>query len=130
MEGEEALVAAPRARLKELLLNLIENGIKYNEPGGRVEVRIGIREGQAVAAVSDTGIGIPEEAQGRVFERFYRVDKGRSRKSGGTGLGLAIVKHTAQLYGGTVILDSTPGEGSVFTVTLPLAGGELEIDPC
>lgn len=130
VEGEEVLAAVPPARLKELLLNLMENGIKYNEPGGRVEVRAGTRAGRAVAVVSDTGIGIPEEAQSRVFERFYRVDKGRSRKNGGTGLGLAIVKHIAQLYGGTVSLESTPGAGSVFTVTLPPAGGESEIDPC
>ena len=71
--------------------------------------------------VADTGIGIPEEAQSRVFERFYRVDKGRARKNGGTGLGLAIVKHIVQLYGGTVRLESEVGKGSTFTVTLPLA---------
>ena len=71
--------------------------------------------------MSDTGIGIPPEAQSRVFERFYRVDKGRARKNGGTGLGLAIVKHIVQLYGGTVTLESAVGKGSTFTVTLPLA---------
>jgi len=119
--GEEIQVAVPRERLKELLLNLVENGIKYNEPGGRVEVRVEVRGDRGVALVSDTGIGIPEEAQSRVFERFYRVDKGRSRKSGGTGLGLAIVKHIAQLYGGAVALESQLGKGTVFTVALPLS---------
>ena len=79
------------------------------------------RHAQAVIAVSDTGIGIPPEAQSRVFERFYRVDKGRARKNGGTGLGLAIVKHIVQLYGGTLTLESAVGKGSTFTVTLPLA---------
>lgn len=82
---------------------------------------VSVRDGQAVIAVSDTGIGIPPEAQSRVFERFYRVDKGRARKNGGTGLGLAIVKHIVQLYGGTLTLESAVGRGSTFTVTLPLA---------
>ena len=71
-------------------------------------------------SVSDNGIGIPQEAQARVFERFYRVEKGRARQNGGTGLGLAIVKHITQLYGGTVALESQVGSGSTFTVTLPL----------
>ena len=114
VSGSAASVAVPQGRLKELLLNLMENGLKYNEPGGRVEVN-------AVICVSDTGIGIPDEAKNRVFERFYRVDKGRARKNGGTGLGLAIVKHIVQLYGGRVTLSSTVGKGSVFTITLPLA---------
>ena len=121
VEGESAPVAVPEGRLKELLLNLISNGVKYTEPGGRVDVKVAAREGRAVLTVADTGIGIPEEAQGRVFERFYRVDKGRARKDGGTGLGLAIVKHITQLYGGAVTLESRVGKGSTFTVTLPLA---------
>ena len=100
----------------------MENGIKYNEPGGRVDVTISPAGGQAVITVADTGIGIPEEAQARVFERFYRVDKGRARKNGGTGLGLAIVKHIVRLYGGSLKLESEVGKGSVFTITLPLAG--------
>ncbi|WP_186565312.1 sensor histidine kinase [Lawsonibacter celer] len=120
--GEEAVVPLPLSRLKELLLNLMENGIKYNEPGGRVDVTISPAGGQAVITVADTGIGIPEEAQARVFERFYRVDKGRARKNGGTGLGLAIVKHIVRLYGGSLKLESEVGKGSVFTITLPLAG--------
>ena len=121
VDGGPATVAVPQGRLKELLLNLVGNGIKYNEPGGTVHTAVSVRDGQAVIAVSDTGIGIPPEAQSRVFERFYRVDKGRARKNGGTGLGLAIVKHIVQLYGGTLTLESAVGKGSTFTVTLPLA---------
>ncbi|MEG1879384.1 MAG: ATP-binding protein, partial [Pseudoflavonifractor sp.] len=119
VEGAAVRAAIPAGRLKELLLNLMENGVKYNEPGGRVEVKISAGDGSAMAVISDTGIGIPAEAQQRIFERFYRVDKGRARKNGGTGLGLAIVKHIAQLYGGTVTLQSEPGKGSTFTVILP-----------
>lgn len=117
--GERAVAAIPMSRLKELLLNLMENGVKYNEPGGRVDVAVGVAEGLVSVTVSDTGIGIPEEARTRVFERFYRVDKGRDKKRGGTGLGLAIVKHIAQLYGGAVTLEQGSGKGSTFTVRLP-----------
>lgn len=119
--GEEAKAAIPAGRLKELLLNLMENGVKYNEPGGRVDVSVS-GDGQWVTVtVADNGIGIPEEARERVFERFYRVDKGRARKNGGTGLGLAIVKHITQLYGGSMALKSEMGRGSTFTVKLPAA---------
>ena len=121
VSGLSAEVAVPQSRLKELLLNLMGNGIKYTESGGRVEITIHLQNNQAVITVADNGIGIPAEAQGRVFERFYRVDKGRARKNGGTGLGLAIVKHIVQLYGGTVALESEVGKGSTFTVKLPLA---------
>ena len=121
VEGDHATVAVPKSRLKELLLNLMSNGVKYSESGGSVSARLTCRDGQVVITVSDTGIGIPPEDQGRVFERFYRVEKGRARQNGGTGLGLAIVKHITQLYGGTVGLESQVGKGSTFTVTLPLA---------
>lgn len=121
VEGASATVAVPMSRLKELLFNLMGNGIKYSENGGTVSTRIAIQDGKAVIAVQDNGIGIPKEDQSRVFERFYRVEKGRARKNGGTGLGLAIVKHITQLYGGTVGLESEVGKGSAFTVTLPLS---------
>ena len=114
--GDDAAVAVHPGRLRELLSNLMENGIKYNEPGGKVTVDVK-RDGERVSiTVSDTGIGIPREAQERVFERFYRVDKGRNRKTGGTGLGLAIVKHITLLYGGTIHLDSEVGKGTTVTV--------------
>ena len=120
VEGEAAMVAVPMSRLKELLFNLMGNGVKYGRPGGWVRTTVAARGGSAVISVSDNGIGIPQEAQARVFERFYRVEKGRARQNGGTGLGLAIVKHITQLYGGTVALESQVGSGSTFTVTLPL----------
>ncbi len=98
--------------LERLLVNLLDNAIKYNRPGGEVQLRLAVADGKAVIAVSDTGIGIPPEALGRIFERFYRVDKGRAREEGGTGLGLAIVKHLAQSHGGYVEVESRMGRGT------------------
>ena len=106
-------------RLEQLVMNLIENAIKYNQPGGSVHVSVYGTAENAYFLVSDTGIGIAEEHLPRLFERFYRVDKGRSRSMGGTGLGLAIVKHIAVSMGGTVEVHSKLGEGSEFSVTLP-----------
>jgi len=112
--------------LERLVVNLLDNAIKYNRPKGRVTVRLQAQGGQALLEVADTGIGIPQDALGRIFERFYRVDKGRSREEGGTGLGLAIVKHVAQAHGGQVEVESRLGQGSTFRIRLPLAaaGGE------
>lgn len=101
--------------------NLIENAIRYSEEGGRVAVRLIQAEGQAVLEVEDSGIGIPQRDLGRVFERFYRVDVGRSRATGGTGLGLSIVRHVVESHGGEVSVSSELGAGSTFTVRLPLA---------
>ncbi|MDR1060448.1 MAG: hypothetical protein LBL83_04370, partial [Clostridiales bacterium] len=112
-------VRANRLMMFELLHNLVDNAIKYNRPGGEVEVRVAEAGGRVSVSVSDTGIGIPGEAQERVFERFYRVDKSRSRKTGGTGLGLAIVKHIAQAHGASVSLKSKLGEGTTVTVEFP-----------
>jgi two-component system phosphate regulon sensor histidine kinase PhoR len=108
--------------LERLLLNLLDNAIKYNRPDGRITVRVGRCGGDALLEVSDTGIGIPPESIPRIFERFYRVDKGRAREEGGTGLGLAIVKHIAQAHGGQVDVESRIGRGSTFRVRLPLGG--------
>lgn len=105
--------------LDELVSNLVENAIRYNHPGGRVFVWVLPQGGRPCLRVSDTGIGIPPESQDKVFERFYRVDKGRSRDMGGTGLGLAIVKHAATYHGADIRLDSTVGEGTTITVTFP-----------
>lgn len=121
LSGDDAAVAVAPGRLRELLTNLMENGIKYNEPGGRVEVAVGRKGDRVSITVTDTGIGIPKDRQERVFERFYRVDKGRTRKTGGTGLGLAIVKHIVLLYGGTIRLESEPGRGTTVTVELKAA---------
>ena len=110
---------ASRLRLEQLFYNLADNAIKYNQPGG--EVRISVRRERkfTVVCISDTGIGIPEEHQERIFERFYRVDKSRSRQLGGTGLGLSIVKHIVSLYNGDISLVSRPGQGSLFIIRFP-----------
>ncbi len=111
-------------RVEQLLINLTENAIKYNKPGGSVTVQVFADENQANVTISDTGIGIAEEHLPRLFERFYRVDKGRSRQMGGTGLGLAIVKHIVRSMGGEIEVQSKLGEGTEFLVTLPLASPE------
>jgi signal transduction histidine kinase len=108
--------------LHQVFSNLIENAIKYGRQAGKVTV--GAQEtsdGQVEAWVRDDGPGIPPEARERVFERFYRVDRARSRATGGTGLGLSIVRHVAQAHGGDVTVESTEGEGSIFRLRLPLA---------
>jgi two-component system, OmpR family, phosphate regulon sensor histidine kinase PhoR len=110
-----------RSALEQILSNLLDNASKYTEPGGRIEVRVSEAGGQVRLEVEDTGIGIPPEDLPRIFERFYRVDKARSRDLGGTGLGLAIVKHLAQSQRGEVSVRSARGAGSVFTVLLPAA---------
>jgi two-component system phosphate regulon sensor histidine kinase PhoR len=108
--------------IERMLSNLIDNAVKYNRPDGQVTVRLSRSGAYAVVEVSDTGIGIPQDSLSRIFERFYRVDKGRSREEGGTGLGLAIVKHVAQAHGGQVDVESRAGKGTTFRVLLPLAG--------
>lgn len=117
VSGEGIHMKAGRSLIYEMFYNLIDNAIKYNKPGGRVLVDITNASNQIVITVSDSGIGIPREAQSRVFERFYRVDQSRSRKTGGTGLGLAIVKHIAAAHGGKVVLDSRENEGTTVIVT-------------
>jgi two-component system phosphate regulon sensor histidine kinase PhoR len=112
---------ANREALEQVLQNLLDNAAQYTDPGGKIEVRISSNRGVLRVRVSDTGIGIPEHEQSRVFERFYRVDKGRSRAAGGTGLGLAIAKHLVQAMGGTIALESQVGHGSTFSFTLPAA---------
>ena len=107
-------------RIEQIFVNLIDNAVKYTEKGS-VRVRLEKVEGGIVAEVVDSGIGIPEKDQSRVFERFYVVDKSRSRKTGGTGLGLSIVKHIVLLHGGRIDLKSSPGTGSTFRVFLPIS---------
>ena len=119
--GDECVLPIERGRLRILLQNLAENAIKYNRTGGHVVISV-TDCGQSVAlSVEDDGIGIPPEHQSRVFERFYRVDKSRSKKTGGTGLGLAIVKHIAALYGGRISLESAPEKGTRITVEFDCA---------
>jgi len=107
-------------QLRELLSNLIMNAIKYNRPGGDVWVTIIKQSSEMTITVKDNGIGISEEDKARVFERFYCVDKGRSKKSGGTGLGLSIVKHIVSYHSGTLELESELGRGSTFTIRIPM----------
>ena len=102
-----------------MLYNLLDNAVKYNPPGGTVRLTLRDDGDGTVLSVADTGIGIPPEARERVFERFYRVDKSRSKEVGGTGLGLSIVKHAAAVLGAAVSLESTLGEGTTVTVRLP-----------
>ena len=111
-------VLADRDRIKQVIINLIDNAIKYNRPGGRVIISCERIDGEVAIEVQDTGIGIPEEHLPRIFERFYRVDKQRSRDAGGTGLGLAIVKHIVEAHGSSVSVRSTPNEGTTFSFTL------------
>ena len=118
--GPPVLLVADRMRLHQLFLNLIDNAIKYTPPGGTVTLALERQDGSAVVRVSDSGIGIPEAEQGRIFDRFYRVDKARSREMGGAGLGLSIAKWIAELHRGTISVESVLQKGSVFTVRLPL----------
>ena len=119
VEGEPAELYGIPQYLYSIVYNLCDNAIKYSPPGGRVTIRTEAPDDAVRLTVSDTGIGIPPEHQDRVFERFYRVDKSHSKEVGGTGLGLSIVKHAARLHKAVIDLQSTPGEGSVFTVTFP-----------
>ena len=112
-------------QMHQLCLNLLTNAVKYNHPGGRVQVNVHKAQKNIVLTVQDNGAGIPKEAQERIFERFYRVDKSRSRKQGGTGLGLSIVKHIVNHAQGTIELTSAPGKGSCFTITLPIRTSQI-----
>jgi len=106
--------------LYQIVFNLAENGIKYNVPGGKLKISLQRQDENAVLQVRDTGVGIPPESLSHVFERFYRVDKARSRKSGGSGLGLSIVRIITERNRGQIRVDSVVGQGTVFTVTFPL----------
>ena len=123
--GENLMVDGVRSFLYEMLYNLIDNAIKYNLDGGRVEVAVSAGEIGATVSVKDTGIGIPPEYQARVFERFFRVDKSRSKASGSTGLGLSIVKHIAQYHHADLSLHSRIGEGTNISIVFPNIGAHL-----
>jgi len=112
-------INANRTRIKQLMINLMDNAVKYNKENGSIDIWVEKAENSVTIHVRDTGIGIPESHHSRIFERFYRVDKGRSREMGGTGLGLSIVKHIAGLYGGSVQVISGEEKGSEFIVSLP-----------
>lgn len=115
-EGESVVLSADRNLLKELIENLIQNAIQYNQENGTILVKTGQKNDQPYLSVQDNGIGIPKNQQERIFERFYRVDKSRSRETGGTGLGLSIVKHIAEIHDAVINVDSEPGAGTCITV--------------
>ncbi|MBR6537387.1 MAG: two-component sensor histidine kinase [Lachnospiraceae bacterium] len=115
------LAEVDQVKISLVFTNLIENAIKYNRDGGRVMVSLNADHKYFYVKVEDTGVGIPEEEQGLVFDRFYRVDKARSRETGGTGLGLSITKSAVQMHKGSVKVQSIPGVGSIFTVRIPLS---------
>ncbi|MBP6017058.1 MAG: HAMP domain-containing protein [Candidatus Promineofilum sp.] len=117
---DQATILGDEDRMKQLLLNMVDNGIKYTLPGGAVRLSLTKESGWANLIVSDTGIGIPPEDLPHIFDRFYRVDKARSRAQGGSGLGLAIAKWIVQAHGGAIQVDSTVGQGTTFRITLPL----------
>ncbi len=125
-ECKDAVLTGYPKLLHSIVYNLCDNAVKYNKDGGSVNIRTGTENGSVVLRVKDTGIGIPEESLDRVFERFYRVDKSRSKTEGGTGLGLSIVKHAAAIHGGEVRIASTPGEGTEITVIFPVQNTALE----
>ncbi len=116
LQGESAMVMANKGLMDEVFYNLCSNAIRYNKPGGSVTVTVGTKDERSFLSVADTGIGIPKECQERVFERFYRVDKSRSKSTGGTGLGLAIVKHIVAQHNAALHLDSELGEGTTIEI--------------
>lgn len=118
------VMQADRSKLGQIIYNLTENALKYTPDGGHVAVRLHPEGTQLLLEVEDDGVGIPKDDQAHIFERFYRVDKARSRDTGGTGLGLSIVRQMVTLHGGTITVDSQPGQGSLFTVRIPMSRKE------
>jgi two-component system phosphate regulon sensor histidine kinase PhoR len=119
--GSPVHVMGDRARLKQVVVNLIDNAVKYTPPGGSVHLKVHEAGGRGILEITDTGVGIPAEAVPLVFERFFRVGRDRSFENDGAGLGLAIVKSICVAHGGRVEVESAAGSGSRFVVTLPLA---------
>ena len=118
-EEENLRIKANRFLLEQMFINLIDNAVKYTPDGGKVGIRLARNNSNVSIDISDTGIGIPKEHLPRIFERFYRVDKTRSRNLGGTGLGLSIVKHIVITHGGKIDVQSEQGKGSTFSIALP-----------
>ena len=128
--GKPCMVYADRQLMEELLYNLCDNAIRYNNRGGSVSVTVDEKDGHVFLSIKDTGIGIPREHQDRVFERFYRVDKSRSKATGGTGLGLAIVKHIVAQHGASISLESQEGKGTEIRVEFSDALKKQQIENC
>ncbi|HSQ92641.1 MAG TPA: ATP-binding protein, partial [Nitrospiraceae bacterium] len=122
-----AVVLGDELRLRELFLNLLDNAVKYSRPNGTVDIALSIEQTQARVSVIDHGIGIALEDQSRIFDRFYRTDNARAHTKKGTGLGLAICAWIVESHRGQIEVQSKIGEGSIFTVTLPLAPQQLDV---
>jgi two-component system phosphate regulon sensor histidine kinase PhoR len=129
LEIDTLMMEGDQDGLHQMVTNLVDNAIKHSKEGGKVSVRLSKKASIAVIEVEDTGMGIPSEEQQRIFERFYRVDRARSRVKGGTGLGLSIVKHVSQAHGGVVHVKSQIDKGSVFTIELPIASSAVTQPP-
>ena len=115
-------IRGDRQRVEQVLINMVSNAVKYTKDGGQISVSAGAKKGEVWCTVRDNGIGIPKEDRGRIFERFYRVDKARSRESGGTGLGLSIAKEIIDRHQGTIELVDRPGPGLTVRITLLVEG--------
>lgn len=118
-DTKELYMEAEKDRIRQIILNLVANAITYTPEHGMIEINVEEKASDVKLIVKDTGIGIAEKDLPRIFERFYRVDKARSRNSGGTGLGLAIVKHLVESHRGVIEVESQEGKGTQFTITLP-----------
>ena len=123
LPGPTAMVNGDQSRIEQVVMNLLSNAIKYTPDGGEITVSTGLEDSHVWVRVRDNGIGIPEKDLPRLFERFYRVDKARSRASGGTGLGLSIAQEILRLHNGEIQIQSVYGKGTVVTVRLPVAAG-------
>jgi len=126
--GESVWVHGDRDRLREVIVTLLDNAVKYTPSGGHVAVRVARHHRKAVITISDTGVGIPAESLAHIFERFYRVDKARSRDEGGTGLGLAIARTIVEAHGGDIHIESQPNAGTTVTIELRLLHHEQQPD--
>ena len=124
LQADLPRLCADEGRLQEIVYNLLDNAVKYSKRGGTITVQARVEDHRVRLSVTDEGVGIRESDVPRIFERFYRADKARSRELGGTGLGLSIVKHIAQLHGGSVEAESQLGRGTTVSVLLPVAGPE------
>jgi signal transduction histidine kinase len=128
-QASDYFVLGHKIRLEQALVNLLDNAVKFNRPNGEARIETNLTaDGKVKIVVSDTGSGIPSDDLPRIFERFYRVDKARSRAVGGTGLGLSIVKHVVERMNGTVKVDSHLGRGSAFTILIPALSGLEDTD--
>ena len=128
LEWKLPKIKGDKSRIEQVMMNIISNAVKYTPNGGVIDISGGTREGQIWIKISDTGVGIPQEDIAHVFDRFYRVDKARSRESGGTGLGLSIAREIVLRHGGDIVIESEPGKGTEVTIYLPIEGPFNEKD--